>query len=237
MARPASALIMTAVLAFTSACGNSEAKKSAADFTPAERASLEQIFNDVKHASRRGFDTGDWSVMAKLYPEGSLACWDASGEQHRFSFLSMEPIAENARYKVGSLDNYFGAGDTSRMGGTHYMAIRYEISFASGCKLPTPKRWPERHIYLRKVGERFIPVHPCPPQEQIDQKAIVRVWPMVSGVQAAQVVEAMSPQEREAIRETVRKDGFPLNAIISIQDRYGLSDTQAALVLDRVCAI
>ena len=37
-----------------------------------------------------------------------------------------------------------GGVDTSHMGGTHFMAIRYEASFASGCDLPTPKRWPER---------------------------------------------------------------------------------------------
>lgn len=232
-------LIMGSVLAFACACGSSDAGRSVTPeipFTPAERASLDQIFNDVKHASQRAFDTGDWSTMAKIYPEGSLACWDASGEDHRFSFLSMEPIAENANYRVGSLENYIHGGvDTSRMGGTHFMSIRYETSFARGCDLPAPKRWPERHIYLRKVGEKFVPVHPCPVKEQIEQRMILRVWPMVSGVQAAQVVEAMSAEEQQSLREQVRQDAFPLRAIHAIQDRHGLSYEQASLVLDRVC--
>ncbi|GFE90278.1 hypothetical protein [Steroidobacter agaridevorans] len=238
LARLTVTLVMGSMLVLVCACGKSEATKPEASLTPAERASLERIVNDIKQASRRGFETGDWSVMAKLYPEGSLACWDASGEEHRFGFLSMEPIPDHAQYQVGSLDDYIHGGvDTSHMGGTHFMAIRYEASFASGCDLPTPKRWPERHIYLRKVGEKFIPVHPCPVQEQIEQKSIVRTWPMVSGAQAARVVEGMSEQERQSLREKVRQDRFPLNAILSIQDRHGLSYEQASLVLDRVCTV
>ncbi|WP_161813168.1 hypothetical protein [Steroidobacter agaridevorans] len=238
LARLTATLVMGSMLVLVCACGKSEATKPEAPLTPAERSSLERIVNDIKQASRRGFETGDWSVMAKLYPEGSLACWDASGEEHRFGFLSMEPIPDHAQYQVGSLDDYIHGGvDTSHMGGTHFMAIRYEASFASGCDLPAPKRWPERHIYLRKVGEKFIPVHPCPVQEQIEQKSIVRTWPMVSGAQAARVVEAMSEQERQGLREKVRQDRFPLNAILSIQDRHGLSYEQASLVLDRVCTV
>lgn len=237
--RLAHKLIIGSAFALASAChgsGDSRSAEPEIALTPAERASLDRIFNEVKHASRHGFDAGDWSVMAKLYPEGSLACWDASGEDHRFSFLSMEPIAEQAEYRVGSLENYvFGGVDTSRMGGTHFMSIRYETSFAKGCDLPAPKRWPERHIYLKKIGERFVPVPPCPLQEQIEQRAIVSVWPMVSGAQARQVAELMSEEERRSLREQVRQDAFPLKAIHSIQDRHGLSYDQASLVLDRVC--
>jgi hypothetical protein len=232
-------LIIGSAFALASACHSSGDSRSAEPeiaLTPTERASLDRIFNEVKHASRQGFDGGDWSVMAKLYPEGSLACWDASGEDHRFGFLSMEPIAENAGYSVGSLEKYiFGGVDTSRMGGTHFMSIRYEASFAKGCDLPAPKRWPERHIYLKKIGESFVPVLPCPLQEQIEQKAIVRVWPMVSGAQARQVAELMSEEERRSLREQVRRDAFSLNAILSIQDRHSLSYEQASLVMDRVC--
>lgn len=97
------------------------------------------------------------------------------------------------------------------------------------------KRWPEYHFYLMKQGESFQLVHPCPLKEQIQHKEIRRVWPLVSGAQAAQIASTMSSEERDSIREQVRKDAFPLNTINSIQDRYQLSYDQASLVLDRVC--
>jgi hypothetical protein len=206
-------------------------------FTKREQASLDKLFGQIKLASRRGYETGDWSVLAKLYPQGALTCWNASGEAHHFSFLSIEGIPETARYTIGSLEDYaFGGVDTSTMNGTHFMSIRYETRFASGCDLPTPKKWPEQHFYLRKTGEEFVLVHPCPVKEQVEQKRIVEVWPMVSGADAARIVAAMTDEERQSIRAQVRKDAFPLNAIYSIQDRHKLSYEQASLVLDRVCA-
>jgi hypothetical protein len=222
-------------------CGDSDGASrdsEAPHFTPAERASLNELFKDIKEASRRSFESGDWSIMAKLYAPGVLSCWDASGEDHRFSFLSTAAIPESARYAVGSLDDYvFGGVDTSNMGGTHFMSIRYETSYLSACEIPAAKRWPEHHLYLKKQGESFRLVHPCPLKEQIQQNAIRRVWPPVSGAQAAEIASAMTSEERRRIREQVRKDAFPLNAIHSIQDRYQLSYDQASLVLDRVCEL
>ena len=218
--------------------GGAAQERKAPDFTPTELASLDKIFADVKRASRESFEKGDWSIMASLYPANALSCWNASNEDHRFSFLSMAGISENARYTVGILDNYMHGGvDASNMGGTHFMAIRWETAYLSACEIPVAKRWPEHHVYLKKQGEMFQLVHPCPIQEQIEQKAIVRVWPMVSGAQAAEVAAKMSSDERDRIRKQVQRDAFPLNSIHGIQDRYSLSYEEASLVLDRVCEL
>jgi hypothetical protein len=204
--------------------------------TSAEKASLDKIFVDIKRASRESFDKNDWSIMAKLYPEGSLTCWSASGENHLFGFLSMKPIPENAQYTVASLENYmFGGVDTSKMGGTHVMSIRYTETFLEGCDVPTKKRWPEHHFYLKRGGGKFQLVHPCPLPEQIDQKAIVRVWPVTSAGRAAEVVAHMKASEVEGLRQQVKRDAFPLNAMNAIQDRYKLTAEEAAIALDRIC--
>ncbi|HKE93206.1 MAG TPA: hypothetical protein VKB34_02785 [Povalibacter sp.] len=232
--------LVIALATCIAACGNASEAGSArqqSHFTPAEQASLNNLFGQLKAASRRGFDTGDWSVMAALYSPGALACWDASGETHHFSFLSMEPIPDTAQYTVDSLDRYvFGGVDTSAMNGTHFMSVRYETWFARGCELPTPKKWPEKHFYLRKAGDQFLLVHPCPSTQDVEQKRVVEVWPMVSGAEAARIVSAMSAEEQRSIREQVRRDAFPLNAIYSIQARHHLGYEQASLVLDRVCS-
>jgi hypothetical protein len=218
------------------ACGEVGAPQAQLALTPSERASLERIFTDVKRSLRESFDTNDWSIMAKLYPEKSLSCWNASGEDHRFGFLSMKPIPETATYTVASLDNYgFGGVDTSKMGGTHFMSIKYEETFLEGCDLPVKKRWPERHFYLKRAGERFQLVHPCPIREQIDQKSIARVWPVTSAGHAADIVAQMSAAEIDGLRQQVRKDAFPLNAMYSLQVRYKLSEDEAAVALERVC--
>lgn len=100
-----------------SACGGGDAPQTPLELTPSESAALDRIFVEIKRASRESFDKNDWSIMAKLYPENSLACWNASGEDHRFGFLSMKPIPENAAYTVAGLENYiFGGVDTSKNG-------------------------------------------------------------------------------------------------------------------------
>lgn len=219
-----------------SACGGVGAAQAPLDLTPSESAALDRIFVDIKRASRESFDKSDWSIMAKLYPENSLACWNASGEDHRFGFLSMMPIPENAAYTVAGLENYmFGGVDTSKMGGTHFMSIRYAETFLEGCDVPVKKRWPERHLYLKREGGKFQLVHPCPVQEQIDQKSIARVWPVTSAGRAADIVDRMSASELEGLRQQVKRDAFPLNAMISIQDRYKLTEDEAALALERIC--
>jgi hypothetical protein len=119
------------VLAVLVGCHERQAPSVTTAFTAAERAAFDRIFGDLKRASRESFDTGDWSIMAKLYPPDTFECWNASGEGHRFSFLSLEGIPESAQYTVGSLDNYmFGGQDTSRMGGTHFMS-RISSGFVS----------------------------------------------------------------------------------------------------------
>jgi hypothetical protein len=207
-------------------------------FTAAERASLDKIFRDIKQASRESFETGDWSTMAKLYPRDALACWDASGENHQFGFLSMPGIPETAHYTVGTLDSYMhGNVDDSKMGSTHFMSIRYEVSYLSACELPAAKRWPEHHFYLKKQRATFQLVHPCPTQEQIDRKDIARTWPVVRGARASAIAAQMTPEERKRIREQVRADRFPLQSINAIQDRYKVSYEEASLVLDRICEL
>jgi hypothetical protein len=231
-----SVMVMVAICIAYAGRGEAGPARDQPQFTKREEASLDKLFRQIKLASRQGYETGDWSVLAKLYPQGALTCWNASGEAHHFSFLSMEAIPETAQYTVGSLDDYvFGGVDTSAMNGTHFMSIRYETSFASGCALPTPKKWPEQHFYLRKTGDEFVLVHPCPVKEQVEKKRIVEVWPMVSGAEAGRIVAAMTEEERQSIRAQVRKDAFPLNAIYSIQNQHKLSYEQASLVLDRVC--
>jgi hypothetical protein len=219
-----------------SACGAVDVPQAPLEFTPSESASLDRIFVDIKRAGRESFDKNEWSIMAKLYPGNSLTCWNASAEDHRFGFLSMKPIPENAQYTVASLENYmFGGVDTSKMGGTHFMSIRYTETFLEGCDVPVKKRWPERHFYLKREGGKFQLVHPCPLQEQIDQKSIARVWPVTSAGRAADTVARMSASELDGLRQQVKRDAFPLNAINSIQDRYKLTEDEAAMALERIC--
>ncbi len=219
-----------------SGCGAAQAPQTPLDLTPSESASLERIFADIKRASRESFDKDDWSIMAKLYPENALACWNASGEDHRFGFLSMKAIPESAEYTVGTLGNYiFGGVDTSRMGGTHFMSIRYVETFLEGCDFPVQKRWPEHHFYLKRDGGKFQLVHSCPVQEQIEQKSITRVWPVTSAGRAAEVVANMSANELNGFRQQVKRDAFPLNAMNLIQDRYELTQDEAAIALERIC--
>ena len=60
-----------------------------AELTTAESASLKAIFEDIRTASRESFEREDWSALARLYPAGTLACWNTAGEQHRYGFLSI----------------------------------------------------------------------------------------------------------------------------------------------------
>lgn len=219
-----------------STCGAAGVPQAPLELTPSESVSLDRIFVDIKRASRESFDKGDWSIMAKLYPENSLACWNASQEDHRFGFLSMKPVPENAEYAVASLENYmFGGVDTSKMGGTHFMSIRYTETFLEGCDVPVKKRWPEHHFYLKREGGKFRLVHPCPVQEQIDQKSIAKVWPVTSAGRAADIVARMSASELDGLRQQVKRDAFPLNAMNSLQDRYKLTEEEAAMALERIC--
>jgi hypothetical protein len=208
-----------------------------ADLTPSERTSLDRIFTDLKRATRDSFEKNDWSIMAKLFPATMLACWDASGEDHRFGFLSMKPIPDSAEYTVGSLEKYyFGGWETSGMGGTHYMSVRYEETFLEGCNVPVTKRWPEKHFYLRREGGQFQLVHPCPNAELIEKKMIVRTSPVTGVGRAAEVVAGMSAAEKEGLRKLIEQDAFPLNAMNSLQGRYRLTEDESSMALELICS-
>lgn len=221
-----------------SGCGSGapEVLRLPPDLTPSERASLEVIFADLKRATRESFAKNDWSIMAKLYPASMLACWDASGEDHQFGFLSMKPIPDSAEYTVGSLEKYyFGGWDTSRMGGTHFMSVRYEETFLEGCNVPVTKQWPEKHFYLRRDGGQFQLVYPCPDKELIEKKMIARTSPVTGAGHAAVIVAGMSTAEMDSLRKLIERDAFPLNAMNLLQRRYHLTEDESTMALELIC--
>jgi len=218
-----------AVLAVILGCSGGGA--AAPQFNEIERAALDRLFADIKRASRESFETGDWSIMARIYPAAMFSCWDTPDAEPRYAFLSIEGIPETAQYEVQSLDDYmFGDMDTAQMGGTHFMSIRYRKSYPSVCEAPTAQRFPEHHYYLKKQGQTFELVHPCPSKQNA-----VASWPLISAVTAQRITSAMGAAERDQLRELVRRDQFALNAITTIEGRYQISYNEASLVLDRIC--
>jgi hypothetical protein len=158
-----------------------------------------------------------------------LACWDSSGEDHQFGFLSMKPIPESATFTVESLENYvFGSVDVAKMGGTHFMSVRCTKVFLECCDVPSKQRWPEHHFYLRREHGVFRLVHYCPMQDQVDGKPIARLWPMTSGRRAMDAVARMSAVELDAFRQQPKRDAFPLRALYAIQERCSVGPASRA---------
>jgi hypothetical protein len=211
----------------------------AVEFSAGDRQALDELTDRIALASRESYDSGDWSRFAALYPAGMLACWDASGEDHRFGFLSRRGIPDTARYRIIDRRDYLDSGsqvlDTNALDATHVIMIRYETATFEGCELPVQKTWPEEHLYVRRSSSGFELVHPCPVRDAIERRNIVQTWPVASRMQAVTLAEAMSEHERSELRAFVKQDAFALRASARIVERYGVSDAQATEVLNVVC--
>jgi hypothetical protein len=211
----------------------------AVELSAADRQQLDELTDRIALASRESYDSGDWSKFAALYPAGMLACWNASGEDHRFGFLSRRGIPDSARYQIIDRRDYHDGGsqvlDTDAFDATHVIMIRYETATFEGCELPVQKTWPEEHLYVRRSSSGFELVHPCPARDAIERRNIVQTWPVASRAQAVRLAEAMSEHERNELRALVKQDAFALRASARITERYGASDAQATEVLNAVC--
>ena len=207
------------------------------DLSPMQAAALDLIIDEIKRASREGFATSDWSNMAQVYPEGTFECWNVSGENHRYAFLSMEGIPDKAWYDVTPLPKsyVFGNLDASKMGGTHILTIAYEQALPSSCGLEMFRRWAQRDFYLRLEGEWFQLVHPCPTREQVENRRIARTWPMIDRHYAPRFADRLAAAERAALRRLVKRDEFPLAALSLLQSRYGVDEQLGISILDEVC--
>jgi hypothetical protein len=207
------------------------------NLSPMQAAALEMLIDEIKSASREAFESGDWSLMASVYPEGTFACWNASGEAHRHAFLSMEAIPERFFYEVSPLpkDYDFGNVDASKMQATHVLTVAYERSLPASCGLEHFRGWGIRDFFLRLEGEWFELVHPCPTREQIERKAIVRTWPAIDRPHVKRIVDGMSAAERAEVRRSIKRDRFPHAALALLESRYRLDESRGLLVLDEVC--
>ena len=224
-------LLLLALLA--NGCGASPAPPI--DFAPAEQTSLDRIISDIKRATREAYEQDDWSIMARLYPENTFACWRESQENSRFGFFSMSPIPDYATHEIGLIEDYELMGmQTAPYDATHYILIRYEQGAFEGCKIPARKLWPEEHFYLRLAGGNFTLVTLCPPMDD-NSDSSARSYPVTSGKRAIEVADAMDAAERNELRELVSKDRFPLNAMNSLQRRYQLTEDESVIALDRIC--
>ncbi len=202
-----------------------------------QAAALDLIIDDIKKASREAFDSGDWSRLAEVYPEGTFQCWNASGEAHRYSFLSMDGIPDKAWYDVNPLPlNYdFGGVDASKMGGTHILTIAYEQALPSSCGLGMFRRWAQRDFYLRLEGEWFQLVHPCPTRAMVEQKQIARSWPMIDRQHAARFADRIGAQERARVRKLIKRDQYPLAALTVLKSQHSVDEQLGILILDEIC--
>lgn len=205
--------------------------------SPTQAAALDLIIDDIKKASREGFATGDWSLMADVYPEGTFACWNASGEDHRYAFLSMDGIPEKAWYDVVPLPkNYvFGDVDPSKMEATHILTIAYEQALPNTCGLGMFRRWVQRDFYMRLEGEWFQLAHPCPTREQIANKRIARQWPMIDKQYATKFVDRLGAGERATLRKLIRRDEYPLAALAALQARHNVDENVGISILGEIC--
>jgi len=230
-------VIVLAVLA-TGACSRASNPSQSAELTAAESASLEAIFEGIKRASRESFGREDWSSFARLYPAGTFACWNANGEDHRYGFLSVQPVPDSAGYEVWPIGEYaYGDVDATNMHATHFMKITYEYSYPSRCEAPVAHRWPELHYFLRRENGAFTLTHYCPSQKGLQRAgSIVEYWPMLTLSRAREVAEGMSHEDQQQYREMVRMDRQSLRAVSEISRRYSIWESEAELVLEQICS-
>ncbi len=229
-------LIMLLSLLVFAACSRT-ADPSRLPPTPAETASLDAIFTGIKQASRESFARDDWSTFAALFPAGTLACWNTTGEDHRYGFLSIRPVPDSASYTVVPIRGYeYGSVDTTAMHASHFMKITYESSYPSVCEPPAARRWPELHYYLRREAGVFRLTHYCPLRDRVAQAgSVASYWPMLTLSQARDIVGQMSTDEEESYRGMVRAGGSPARAEGEIARRYGIWENEADLVLEQLC--
>lgn len=206
----------------------------------ADRQALDELTDRIALASRESYDSGDWSKFASLYPAGSLECWNASGEDHRFGFLSRRAIPDTARYQIIDRHDYHDGGDLvlnhGALDATHVIMIRFETAAFEGCDLPLRKTWPEEHFFVKRNSNGFELVHPCPSRDTVERGNIAQSWPVASRRQALTLADALSEQQRNELRALVKQDGFALRATGRIATLYGVSEAQATEVLSAVCA-
>lgn len=227
----------TALATLVALAGSAIAHAQSVDLSPMQAAALDLIIDDIKKASRESFDTGDWSLLADVYPEGTFACWNESGEDHRYAFLSMEGIPDKAWYDVNPLPPNFDFGelDASKMGATHILTIAYEQALPSSCGLGMFRQWAQRDFYLRREGDWFQLVHPCPTREQIEKKLIARSWPLIDRKHAARFADRIGAQERTRVRKLVKRDQYPLAALTVLKSQHGIDEQLGILILDEIC--
>ena len=101
-------------------------------------------------------------------------------------------------------------GDALNESDGHFMSITWEAAAFEGCDLQTPEAVAGTTLLFEEGDVSARASVPNPP---IASKGIVRSWPLVSGKQAAEIASAMSEDERATLREQVRRDAFPLNAM------------------------
>jgi hypothetical protein len=205
--------------------------------TPAETASLDALFADIKRASGVSFTREDWSTFAALFPAGTLSCWNTNGVDHRYGFLSIRPIPDSAQYTVVPIRGYeYGSVDTTNMHASHFMKITYEFSYPSVCEPPAARRWPELHYYLRREAGGFRLTHYCPLRDRVALAgSVASYWPMLTTSHAREIVDAMSATEKTDYRAMVRTGGSPARAESEIARRYGIRRDEADLVLELLC--
>ena len=210
------------------------------EMSDAERASLDALVATITRTSRESYDSGDWSKFASLYPAGSLECWNASGEDHRFGFLSRRGMPDAVAYELIDRRDYVESTsvfDVEHFEGTHVLIIRYTTSAFATCEIPSRGTWPQEHLYVRRIPDGFQLAHPCPSRDQVENRKIANSWPVATRRGAMAVAESMDELERRQLRDRVKKDGFALNAIFQVAGKYRISEEQATEVVDAVCGL
>jgi hypothetical protein len=207
-----------------------------AQFTAEQKRNVGAIVSALKRATRQAAESDDWKGMAGLYPKQALSCWDASGEDHAYSFLSMEAIPENATFEVSLMDKWYVNGMNFSAGlPTHLLRVSYETTALEGCA-SNSNRWPKRDFYLRQVGSSFELVHDCPSDDIVKAHEVRKRYPLVSNKHAKQIANEMSPSERQSIRDSIRADPFVLTLANKLQSRYQVGESEAYFIMDAVCS-
>lgn len=211
----------------------------AAELTAAQRASVDKLVGSIKRLSRSAYANEMWQAFAALYNPDTLVCdppWETNGA---YSYLSMPGIPDSAGYRVGPISEFHMAGvDTSKMGATHYIEISYQWQWLEKCGKPNARVFPRVHFYLRPAADGFELAHYCrgslnPPPPGMPKRAP----PMVSAKWAATFVGGLSAAERQQLRRSIVDVSFPLNALFAMQDRYGISEPQAEVAIEKLCEI
>lgn len=211
----------------------------AAGLTPKQEQSVAELVTGIKRLSRIAFDRESWEAFAVLYNESALDCtpaWKTSGP---YSYLSIPPIPESARYHVGPIAQFhLGNGDFSRMGATHYLEISYDRAWLAACGKPADRIFPRHHFFLRPHGEGFELTHGCPGlDESLPRDFPAAPPPMVSALWAVNFVDQLRAGERQKLRQTIIDAKVKLHGMFAMQDHYRISEDQAVVAIERLCEL